>query len=260
VLAVIGLGAALLASSRAWLFAAARRADPLAASVAMAALSGFAYWIVHGSVDWFWEFAGLGAPAFALLGLSCALAPRGALGAAGRLGAVPQQSRSRSDRGLIARRAMLAGAVAIALAACVSLAAPLLSQLQVESAARIWTRAPRKAYSNLQDAAKLNPLSDEPYLVAGTIALRFGDLSRADRDFSKALARTPGDAYATLERGAIASALGRRGEALKLLSRAVRLNPREELAREALELVRHGKRIEIEMLNSSILLKASKFT
>jgi O-antigen ligase len=260
VLAVIGLGAALLASSRAWLAAAARRADPLAACVAMAALSGFAYWIVHGSVDWFWEFAGLGAPAFALLGLSCALAPRGARGGAGPLGAVAaQRSGSRAARGRIARRAMLAGAAAIALAACVSLATPWLSQLQVESAARIWTKAPRKAYSNLEDAAKLNPLSDEPYLVAGTIALRFGDLSRADRYFSKALARTPGDAYATLERGAIASALGRRGEALELLSRAVRLNPREELARETLELVRHGKRIQIEELNSSILLKARQF-
>jgi O-antigen ligase len=259
VLAVIGLAAALLASSRAWLTAAARRADPLGAWVAMAALSGFAYWIVHGSVDWFWEFAGLGAPAFALLGLSCALAPGGVRGGAGSLGAVAQQSGRRAGRGRIARRAMLGGAVAMALAACLSLAAPWLSQLQVERAARIWTTAPLEAYSNLEDAAKLNPLSDEPYLVAGTIALRFGDLPRAERDFSKALARTPGDAYATLERGAIASASGRRGEALELLSRAVRLNPREELAREALELVRRGKRIEIEKLNSSILLKARQF-
>ncbi len=259
VLAVIGLGAALLASSRAWLAAAARRADPLGAWVAMAALTGFAYWIVHGSVDWFWEFAGLGAPAFALLGLSCALAPRDAPSAAAALGAVARQSGSRAARGRLARRAMFVGAAAIALAACLSLAAPWLSQLQIESAARIWTKAPRKAYSNLEDAAKLNPLSDEPYLVAGTIALRFGDLSRGQRYFSEALARTPGDAYATLERGAIASALGRRGEALELLSRAVRLNPREELARETLQLVRHGKRIEIEELNNSILLKARQF-
>ena len=43
------------------------------AAVAAAALAGFGYWVVHGSVDWFWEFAGLGGPAFALLGLVCAL-------------------------------------------------------------------------------------------------------------------------------------------------------------------------------------------
>ena len=59
--------------------ACARRADPLAASVAAAALAGFAYWLVHGSFDWFWEFAGLGAPAFALLGIGlCAGAAHGA--------------------------------------------------------------------------------------------------------------------------------------------------------------------------------------
>ena len=74
-LAVVGLGAALLAAWR----ALARHPDPLARAVAAAAVAGFAYWVVHGSFDWFWEFAGLGAPAFALLGLACALAPRSAV-------------------------------------------------------------------------------------------------------------------------------------------------------------------------------------
>ncbi|MFI4991352.1 MAG: tetratricopeptide repeat protein [Solirubrobacterales bacterium] len=262
VLAVLGLGAALLASSRAWFSAAARRADPLGAWVAMAALSGFAYWLVHGSVDWFWEFAGLGAPAFALLGLSCSLAPaRGSLSDTTTPGAEGNGAkRAFAGRARTLRVAMIAGFVAIALAACLSLAAPWLSELQVQSAARIWTTAPRKAYSTLEDAASLDPLSDEPYLVAGTIALRFGDLARADRDFSKALDRTPGDAYATLERGAIASSAGRHEEALRLLGRAVRLAPRDELAHEALALVRQGKRIDLETLNRSILLKAQKFS
>jgi tetratricopeptide (TPR) repeat protein len=141
-----------------------------------------------------------------------------------------------------------------------SLAAPWLSQLQVQRAAQIWTTAPRKAYSTLEDAARLNPLSDEPYLLAGTIALRFGDIARADRDFSKALGRTPGDAYAMLERGAIASAAGRREEALRLLGKAVRLDPRSELAREALALVRRGKLIDLDTLNRSILRKAQQFS
>ena len=70
-LALVGLGAALLAAAR-----GLRGPDPLGRAVVAAALAGFAYWVVHGSFDWFWEFAGLGAPAFALLGLACALAPR----------------------------------------------------------------------------------------------------------------------------------------------------------------------------------------
>ena len=67
-------------------------------------------------------------------------------------------------------------------------------------------------------------------MVAGSIALRLGELGRADREFALALRRTPGDAYATLERGAIASARGERREALALLARAARLNPRDPLA------------------------------
>jgi tetratricopeptide (TPR) repeat protein len=260
-LAIVGLAAALLASSRAWLTAAARRADPLGATVALAALAGFAYWLVHGSVDWFWEFAGLGAPAFALLGLACALAPaRRSQGAASDpLATRPTSVRPREHRRRVPVGATIAAVGLASLAASVSLAAPWLSQTQVQGAARIWRTAPRKAYADLQDAARLNPLSDEPFLVAGTIALRFGDLARADREFSRALARTPGDAYATLERGAIASTRGERTQALKLLDRAVRLNPRDELARQALALARRGRRVDVDQLNRSILLMAGKF-
>jgi hypothetical protein len=73
-----------------------------------------------------------------------------------------------------------------------------------------------------------------------------------------ALARTPGDAYATLERGAIASARGERSAALGLLERAVRLDPRNELARQALRLVREGRRVSLDELNRLILLKAEQ--
>ena len=82
--------------------------------------------------------------------------------------------------------------------------------------------------------------------MAGSIALRFGELARADHEFSLALGRTPGDAYATLERGAIASSRGDRAAALALLERAVRLNPRDPLAVQALALVRRGGRVNID--------------
>jgi tetratricopeptide (TPR) repeat protein/predicted secreted protein len=243
-LALAGLGAALVAAA-----SALRGPDRLARSVAAAALAGFGYWVVHGSFDWFWEFAGLGGPAFALLGISCALAPaRAAAGA-----------RATRDRGSARRRRVaLAAAAAVVLAATVSLGAPWLSQLELQSAARIWTRAPQAAYARLRAAARLNPLSDEADLTAGSIALRYGELDRADREFALALARAPGDAYATLERGAIASARGERAVAVGLLERAVRLDPREPLTREALELTRAGRRVSIEALNRSILVKAQQ--
>jgi len=217
-----------------------------------AALAGFAYWAVHGSVDWFWEFAGLGAPAFALLGLACALSP-----ARAPLRRSLRRSPAEGSPVRCRRLAVVAGPL-VALAAVVSLAAPWLSQLEVQSAARIWASAPQTAYARLRDAARLNPLSDEAYLVAGSIALRYGELARADREFSSALARTPGDAYATLERGAIASARGERAVALAFLERAVRLDPREPLTRQALGLVRGGRRVNIDELNRLILLKAQQ--
>jgi tetratricopeptide (TPR) repeat protein len=256
-LALIGLGAALLAAAR-----ALRSSDPLIRSVTAAALGGFVYWVVHGSFDWFWEFAGLGAPAFALLGLACALAPRVPAVLVSSTHGVGQLTETSSASGRLRsadlRRLGIGAGVVVALAAAASLTAPWLSELEVQSAARIWTKAPQTAYARLNDAARLNPLGDEPYLVAGSIALRFGDLTRANHEFALALARTPGDAYATLERGAIASTQNDRGAALQLLAQAARLNPRDPLTRQALQLTREGKRVNIEELNSSILHNAQQ--
>ena len=245
-LAVVGLIAALIAGAR-----ALRSARPLVGDVAAAALAGFAYWAVHGSLDWLWEFAGLGAPAFAFLGIACALAPARGAGGAGAAGRTPP--------GRPARAARLLAIVALLVAACVSLATPWLSQLQVERAAHVWRTNPAAAYARLSDAARLNPLSDEADVVAGSIAVRRDELGRADGQFAKALSRTPGDAYATLERGAIASSKGRRAAAVALLERAVYLNPREGLPHEVLEAVGRGVRIDVPELNEAILLKAQKF-
>ena len=243
-LALVGLAAALVAAGAAlWRARPERR---LESDVTAAVLAGFAYWAVHGSFDWFWEFAGLGAPAFALLGIACALAPPRARHAA------------RANRGLprVGRVALIGAGVLAAVAVAASLTLPWLSRLEVQSAARVWPRAPRVAYARLDRAADLNPLSDTPYLVAGGIALRFGDLTRAQRYFSRALQRTPDGAYATLELGAIASAGGRRPQALAMLRRAVALDPRDELARGALSVVRAGRRVSVEALNRAIFARS----
>ena len=264
-LAVIGLGAALLAAARA-LGRRGRQSDPLAATVAGAALAGFGYWLVHGSFDWFWEFAGLGAPAFALLGLACALGSREPTLASatdalpgGRepdVGGSEEDARVPRPRTLRPLGFVLASV--LTLAAIASLLLPWLSQLRVQSAVRVWPTAPRLAYQDLNKAADLNPLSDEAYSLAGSIALRFGDLPRAQHEFSLALERDPRDVYATLELGAIASARGQRRQSLTLLERAARLSPRDELIQETLFYVKNGHSVSIEQLNSSILLKARR--
>ncbi|HEY2216339.1 MAG TPA: O-antigen ligase family protein, partial [Solirubrobacteraceae bacterium] len=244
-LGVIGLGAALFAGWRAM-----RDPDPLAAAVAAATLAGFLYWLVHGSFDWFWEFAGLGLPAFALLGMTCALSGRNE---DDDVLDRPVRPKPRS----VWWPALPAAVLAVVCAA--SLLAPWLSQLQLQSAAKIWTKAPNAAYSRLHEAADLDPLSAAPDLLVGSIALRYGELTRADQAFARALGRDPGNVYATLERGAIASTRGQQAAATALLARAVSLAPREGLARAALRLVREGKRVSVAELNREILQKANQF-
>jgi len=268
-IAVVGLGGALLAGWR-----AVRAPDELSAAVAAAALGAFAYWLVHGSFDWFWEFAGLGAPAFAMLGVACSLVPRSVLvpdpvlvpqtapagggapaPAAAPAGAGPGTRLPRLSSPLPRplRAALIAAAAAVALAGALSLTTTWLSARQLQSAANVWTTSPQAAYARLRDAARLNPLSDAPYTLAGSIALRYSQLAYAERQFRLALGRSPDDSYATLELGAIASARGQRAEALARLERAVQLDPRNPLARRALAVVRSGRTISVAALNRAIL-------
>jgi O-antigen ligase len=240
----------LLASFACALWAAwraMRLADPLAATVAGGAVLAFAYWVVHGMTDWFWEWAGLGAPAFALLGLACALAPRRQPAA----DAVPARAPG---------PAALVGAGAVLVIAALVIAGPWLAERDVEAAGKVFATRPFAAYSRLDRAADLDPLSDRPALVEASIALRYGDLARAKRAFSDALDRNPRGEYATLELGAIASVQRDRAGALALLGRAVALAPRDGSAREALQVVREGGTVDISVLNDRILSAGQRIT
>lgn len=244
-LAAIGLIASFVAVRR-----ALRGASALGRAVVVGALAGFGYWAIHGSFDWFFEYAGLGAAAFMLLGVCCSLVPSAMASGAEIRAVVPA-------RGRVATRAV---ALAIGVVAALSLAAPWLSRMEVQSAAKVWTKAPSTAYARLEQAAQINPLSAEPDLIAGTIALRLEDLKQARRQFQRALERSRGNAYATLELGAIASALQEPHAALVLLEHAAFLNPRSTLTQEALRLARHGTRINIDELNRSILRESQQFS
>ncbi|HMJ34644.1 MAG TPA: O-antigen ligase family protein [Baekduia sp.] len=244
--ALLLLGAlafAVLAAARAM-----RRPDPLAVAVAGGATIGFAYWVVHGMTDWFWEWAGLGAPAFALLGLACALAPRREPAAApARVGARRVPARVAAPVAV----ALLLGALAVA--------GPWLAERDVERAGAIFATRPFESYARLDRAADLDPFSDRPALVAGSIALRYGDLERARAAFTRALERNPRGQYATLELGAIASVQGDRS-AGALLDRAVALAPRDATAREARHVVRQGGVVDITALNRRILSAGQRFS
>jgi hypothetical protein len=229
---------------------AMRGTDPLATAVAGGAVLAFLYWVVHGMTDWFWEWAGLGAPAFALLGLACALAPR-RVREPERDGAHASGRRPASAL-VLACAALILGALAIA--------GPWQAERDVEAAGAVFAQRPFASYSRLDRAADLNPASDRPALIEGSIALRYGDLARARTAFERALDRNPRGQYATLELGAIASVQGDRRRALALLRRAVALAPRDGTAQEALETVEDGGTVNIAALNRRILGAGQRIT
>ncbi|HEX4804695.1 MAG TPA: O-antigen ligase family protein [Conexibacter sp.] len=214
------LVAALTAALR-----ARARAGRAASAVAATALLPLLVWLVHGSVDWFWEIPALSGPALAFLALGGALM-RGPAAARAPAGAPVPPARPR-----------LLGAVALgtlALAAAAALALPYLADREVAAASSGWPSDPARAFARLDRAARLDPLSARPELVAGVIALELGQGRAAERRFTRALARDGGDWFALFGRGLAASALGARSRARADYERARSLDPGEPLLREAL--------------------------
>jgi tetratricopeptide (TPR) repeat protein len=240
-LLLAALAAALAAAGR-----AIRRRAGWGAAAAASGVGAFAYWLVHGSVDWLWEFPALGGAAFALVGMAAGLAPR-----------PPAQPWTRL-RPLASSplAAVAVGAAGLVLA--VSLAAPWLADRNASQAARIWPVRPALAFDKLDAASALNPLSPKPKVLAGSIALRLHRLRLAERYFREALDRDPRAAAAYLELGAIAVSSGRREEGLRLLARASELQPREEVTAATLRRVRRGRGVDIARMNEELRKRTVK--
>jgi tetratricopeptide (TPR) repeat protein len=156
---------ALLAIAR------ARSLGPAAAQLSAAALGASAYWLTHSSVDWFWPYPGVTAPALALMG--AAIAP--ALLVPGRRGPT-------RGRGVLA---------ALLFAFVLSLLPPLLSERLVERSLDTFRVETERAYADLDLARTLNPLSDTPALTEGSIALELNDRRRAVDAFEEATRERP---------------------------------------------------------------------
>ncbi len=220
------LVAALIAAAR-----ARRRAPPQARAVAGWALLPLVVWLIHGSVDWFWEMPSLSGPALAFLGMA------GALAAPARLEAPMPAASGAGPSGRARPILIRAGAVIAFVAAVIVLAFPYLSVREVSTATDIRARNPAAALHDLDLAAKLDPFNAAPGRLAGAIALQTDRFSQAERSFSQSIAREPGGWFAWLGAGLAASALGDTAKARQDFQVAVRINNRQPADTEALRRV-----------------------
>ncbi|HWB69098.1 MAG TPA: O-antigen ligase family protein [Solirubrobacterales bacterium] len=225
------LCAAILVAAR-----ALRSPDRFASTTAGIGLVVFAYFVVHGSVDWFWEFPALGGAAFALLGLATAVAARpltGPMTGPGRL-----------------TIALVGIGVAVLTAA---LTFPWLAERELQGARAIAAENPGAALAKLSRAADLNPLSPSPDETAGMIERQDGSLGGAESDFRQALDRDPGNPFATLQLALLASVRGHNAQALRLIEQARLVNPRDPVTRRVQRLMEKGVRVDPATVDRWIL-------
>lgn len=213
------LGCALAAA-----LGARRRGSPLTAAVAAIALLPLVDWLVHGSIDWFWEMPALSGPALGFLGMAGALSPAAA--------AAPEPRRSIVPRPLVAILAAVAG-----IAATLALGIPYLAVREESIAANVRATDPAGALADLSTAARLNPLDSQPATTAGVIALQAGRYGVARQRFRQALGRDRGNWLSWLGAGLAASALGDRGSARHDFTIAHAINGRQPVTGLALSRV-----------------------
>jgi hypothetical protein len=197
-----------------------------------ALLMPFVVWLIHGSLDWFWEVPALSGPALGFLGAA------GGLGTV--LGVVPAPAETPPPRRRLPRiPAPLGIATGLVVLACLTavLAFPYLSAHEVQVASRADATNTSAALSDLRLAAKLNPLSSDPGRLAGAIALRNGRWTLALRQFRKSISAEPGGWFSWLGAGLAESALGEPEQASQDFVAAKRINARQPAVQDALQRV-----------------------
>ena len=218
-------------------------------------------WLIHGSLDWFWEVPALSAPALGFLGAAGGLGTSLGVAPPARVAPPPRQPEAPAQTGeppvpaqtgepeataepdapprrprVPAPLGIAAGVVVLACLTAV-LAFPYLSAHEVQVASRADANNPSAALSDLRTAAKLNPLSSDPGRLAGAIALRNGRWTLALRQFRDSISAEPGGWFSWLGAGLAQSALGEPEQAHRDFLAAQRLNANQPAVKAALQRV-----------------------
>ncbi|HWY17295.1 MAG TPA: O-antigen ligase family protein [Solirubrobacteraceae bacterium] len=208
------------------------------------ALLPLVVWLVHGSIDWLWEFPALSVCALAFAGAGMALgrSPHFAPWAlcAPTSPADPRARRATAAAGWVCAALIWAGALA-------AVAVPYVAARKVGKAIAVWPRRPALAYAELRSASDLMPFDAQIYLVGGAIGLNREEPATAGRWFAEAQRHNDQAWLAPFALGLIEGEQVREGEqerrarARTLLIQAHALNPREPVIARALAQLRAGR-------------------
>lgn len=209
---------------------------------AAVALLPFVVWLVHGSLDWFWEIPALSVPALAFAGAATALGRTPALADSPVPAAAPTQAGTVTAPGEAAtpagsRRLGIVRWCVTALlgaGALVAVAIPFAAAHETQRAIAVWSDRPALAYGELRSAASLLPFDEQTYLVRGAIAIDLGEAGTARHSFEEAQRRDDEEWLAPFVLGLLAGEQRRSAESRAQLRRALRLNPRDPVVVEAL--------------------------
>lgn len=217
---ILFFGFLLLAFRNVWRASRQVRAP----SVALACLVAGGYWLLHSSVDWFWEYPAVTGPALALI----------ALGGAPRLLVPEARARRR-----VARVPVTAAGVAVAAVGAAILAVPWVAVSLTDGA--LAAGPGHRAWTMLRIAAQLNPFSEQPALAEASLAESGDQPARERRAFERAVQRNPSDWYAHFMLGIVAGADHRPTAARAELAQARRLSPKDNLVYYAQKRLQIGK-------------------
>jgi O-antigen ligase len=190
------------------------------------AIMSFAYWLLQGSLDWFWEFAGLGAPAFAMLGMAAAMG-----------------ATARPERGVASRVPRLLGlgvGAVVVLFLAVGATLPWLAERELRQAKATAGTDPDGALRRLRLSADLNFLAPDAQRTAGAIEARRGRYTQASKLLNDSFERSPRDSFSLAELSAIASVRMRPGEARRLADEALAAQPRNVVIQRVRQRVHRG--------------------
>jgi O-Antigen ligase len=221
----------MLGTLLAGLIRARARLDPLGQGGVAVALAVGVYFLVHGSLDWIDQFPVLAG--FVTAACFAAIAT-----GAPHAVAAPAAGRSRGVRLAWAG----AGALGVVLA-LVALVPAYLSVRYTDRALGSYRAAPENAIRDLDRAARLNPLSDDPLVLKGSLEALQHRPAPARKAFEDALGRAP-NWYSWLEIGLLDMQAGRFGAARAALDRASRLDANDEDLKAAFAVLAKRRRID----------------